>query len=625
MAFLDIKELFDAYDSASKYSDHWFSPFDEYERIAANLPSDILPGKYPKVTDGTLSALIAETPMRVWGQLQTGRVVPLTTGDTNFEEWKTALVNLFWTNRIIPNANMDFPFFTKLRLALHNSLIYGSQPAYSFMVSDEYYTGADFVLPYIKDVKMEPGKKSDRSCNYLWLDTHYSKLELRSVIERALKNKGSGWDVKALEEIYDSDAFMPLDDDQRPSDAKGVTDFGRVVTFSTCFHRGYKAPFYTIYPKGKEKDAPIRKLTNKNLTGDIPVNFMYHQQNLSNPYGIGQVEVAGPTQNMIDFFVAAHAFATQTGLEPIVKIKGDPEDQNLDLASLIFAPSQQWFTGDADVSVENTNSAIYNQFPDAIGLYKTNVMNQQGTTDASVSGSNSGNSQYSKTPAGVKYQQERTNARDNFLRQRCDEFVAGLAKNLINLSIQNTNGSEFVKASDEQREKLVAAGVKVPEEGAAVLIEFNELKAGEFDYDVDANSSIVKNDDDTKDRIVEILKILLETPNVQEVVLQDGAKIHVGELIKQLMGVSGLDNYEKIITPITDEEKAQIAAQNKAVQTQGMEAQQQALPAQAGETMQPPASAPPVEDQDQKLRGILANAGWDEARINAYLAKEQSV
>jgi hypothetical protein len=617
-SFLEEKELSDAYLSSKKYSENWFKPFDEFERIAANLPSEALPEHYPRVTDGTLAALVAETPMRIWGQLQTGRFVPLVNSKQDFEEWKAEMVNIIWANKIIPNANMQAPFFNKLQIALHKALIYGCQPAFSFMVANDSYVGSDFILPQIRDVKMEPGKVSANDCNYIWLDRHYNKLQIKQIIEQAKRSKDkAGWDVKALMELYDSDSFTRQDDESKHSEARKMSDYGKVVTFSTCFHRGHNAPFYTVYrdSTSSSKDKIVRHDVNRNKAGDLPINFLYNQQNLVNPYGVGQIELAGPTQNMVDFFVSAHSLATQQGLEPNIKVSGDINDENLDLDSLVYAPGGQWYTGDSQVEIVNPTNAVYSQFTNWMSMYKTQIMNLQGTSDATTSGSSSGNSQYSKTSAGVKLQQERTNAKDNYLRQRTDEFISGLAKNLVNICIHNMSGSEVIAISEDQRARLTAAGKEMPSDIKTTTIEFNEIKSGEFKFDVDANSSVVKNDDDTKDRTLETIQSLLAIPNLDQIMANEEKEIHLGELIQGLLSASGLDNVEKIVTDLSDEKREELQALMQPPQQNedtGLNSTSQDVPIEQEETSQ------------ARLVQALRAEGWDDERIQEYINRMES-
>lgn len=644
MAFLKEKELGDAYQSAKKTAEEWHRPYDEYERLESNQPSAALPENYPRVTDGTLSSLHAEKPMRIWGQLQTGRVVQLPTDAQDFEDWKLEMLNIFWTNRIVKNANSQAPFFTKLRTGLGKAGTYGSQPFFSFPVSTPYYTGADFILPKIRDVLLEPGKVSDTDSDYIWMNRHYTKLQLRQIISHAGKIKGhAGWDMKALKKIYDGNSFNTQDDDTQHSEERGKVDHSKVVTFSTCFSRGYNAPFTTICGKGTDMQV-VRRQKNTNLTGDIPVTFLYAEQNLVNPYGVSQIERAGPTQNMLDFMVAAHAFATQQALDPPIKIAGNvAQDENFDVDSIVMESGQHWYTGGVTVDSVDLTNGIHAQFPSAMSMYKTNIMNQQGTTDATVSGTFSGNPMYSKTPTGIKQQQERTNARDNALRQNTDAFMSVLARNLINITLQNVEGSEAIKITNDQREKLRAKGADIPETDEEIIAEFDELKAGEFDFDIEAGSSVIKDDSETKDRILETIKTLTEIPDIEAKLAEEGKELKIGELIQSYLGTTGLENYEKVLVELSPEKQAAMQAMKgesmnqpeqlaQPEQPMPMEAAEGSIEAQPAVLSQEPSVGEGdvdamLAEQEERVKMIeaLKEKGWSDEDIIKYMQREEGV
>ncbi|WP_250523763.1 hypothetical protein, partial [Caballeronia sp. ASUFL_F2_KS49] len=79
---------------------------------------------------------------------------------------------------------------------------------------------------------------------------------------------------------------------------------------------------------------------------------------------------------------------------------------------LTFTPDALWQVGQAQIDVVNNTNAVYTQFPNNFGLYKTQLQTLQGRTDGSVS-AEAGNPSFSKTQAGVEMQQVRTNSQDN--------------------------------------------------------------------------------------------------------------------------------------------------------------------------------------------------------------------
>lgn len=652
MAFLKPSELGGAYNDAAKYTRQFQVNFDELERLADNRVRTDLPPNYPRVNDGSLSALLGEVPMRIWAQLQTGRVVALRDGEDEMDAYKVELANIVWANKIVPNANIQAPFFSKLQTAEEDSFTYGSQFFYAFSVARNGVTGSDFIVCKPRDVKFEPGKVSDLDSDYMFLDTYYTRLKIESILEAAEKEdklaKKQGrdsenkWIIKVLREILDGDHFAADKDAEDQSEEEASRQsYSKTIKFVTCFHRGYGAPFYTFVPA--LKNALVREAKNTNRTGDIPLSGIYYKRNLKNPYGKGQVETAAPTQNALDFLVSGHILSTQQGLEPPVAISGNIDNARLE--TIEFGPNARWILGDASAEIKDTTSEVYTQFPNSYGLYKTQLMNHLGTSDNSVSAS-AGNPQYSKTPQGVNAQEERKNAKDNFLRQRVDEALASLAKNLINIYFANMHGSEFIELHEEQRDRLIKAGMQIPEDATNVLVEYEELKNARWAYDVDANSSMVKNDEDTKNRLVEMVDIVGRNPNLAQQLKDEGTNFKIGELFKQIFVKSGLDDWDKILVDMTPEEIAKYEAEKQAavmqetppvdgeVATEETLSEELPLDEPALEEAGDATNADALQEKNELLQlgfdestahfiMILRRQGWTDEQITEHLSKEE--
>lgn len=630
-AFLLDSELEDDLRQSRDYSKQFHPAFLEYERLAANLPSPDLPEHYTKVTDGTYASLLYEGAMRTWGQLQTGRAVPMPTDNQDFEQWKTEMVNVIWQNRIIKNANTQAKFFKKLRIAEHKRRIYGSIPLFVFTVSNESYTGADFVLMNPRDVYLPNGYVSSLDSPRVWKLSHYDKIQLRGLIESAKKaDDNNGWNVKKLEEIYNSNAFTPKTENLTYQEEDQSIPPER-VTFATCYQRGYGAPIITVYPKGDNDDYNIiRREENELRFGDIPVLVYYYLQDLQNPYGISDAEFSGPSQNMVDLMTAGHSVAMLQAIDPPMKVAGDVEnDDNADLDTLSMAPRNLMFTGGLDVEWFTPDKTVLQAFPSAIGTYKTNVMNGLGSSDASVSGTASGNTQYSKTPAGVNMQQERTGIRNNTNRQDADDLVSDLARVMINMTLQRTSGSDVIRITEEQREKLVNAGYEVPDGATSIVAEFEELKDGLFEFDVDGGSSKLDDDDATKQAITDAIEVTQTIPDLDQRLAREHKKFNIGPLIYNYYEKSGIDNVDKIIVDMSPQEVAQLE------QVQSAQPQATTQPEQNGSTLASDSSDPTDEQptsvqqgsssSDELVAERLRAEGWSDQDIQDYLARKASV
>lgn len=605
MIYLSKEELKDSYSEAEKKAKDWFKPFDEYERLAGNKLSKSLAKNMPRVNDGSLAASLLETPMQVLPNMQTGKF----TSQDRKEAWLNELANIIWTKKIVPNASTQASFFDKEQIALYRALKYGAQPRYNFFVSNETYTGSDWSLPYVKNVKLEPGKFSVEDCDYVFLDIYYTKLQLKKIIaqikEDAKKSKAEGrkadtsWNVKALEKLVDMSMTDKEMEEQNINERdKQIHASGIKVT--ACFQRGIGAPFY-MFHKQLPEDECIREWKNPDPTGDLPITMQYCYETLESPYGIGRIELAGPTQNVLDYMTQAHVLATQIGLQPPKKLSGPVETANLN--SMVFAPDALWLLGNAQVDVVQNTTGVYNQFASNFGLYKAQLQTLQGRTDGSVS-SESGDPGFSKTQAGVKMQEARTNSQDNYLRNKADTASARMAEKMMNVHMAQMEGADLLDVAEEDLERLTKAGyfddnAETPEPSMTEIpILYDELRTT-FKFEFDPRPEA---DEDEKNRWLELIDISTSNPNIIPAMQASGYEFNLGEAFKKVISASGTDGWDKVLVKLDPE--------------QGMATDEMGNPIDP--TMNPDMaqdeSMPPAQDQQ-----VDQQSGVDEDELQATM------
>lgn len=545
--YIEKEDLQHVYNEAERVAKDWFTPFDEYERLAGNKLSKSLAKNMPRVNDGSLAASLLETPMQVFPSMQTGKFV----SQNRKEAWLNELANIIFKTKIIPNANTQASWYDKELIALYRALKYGAQPRYNFYVSTDNYTGSDWSLPYIRNVKLEPGKFSVDDCDYVFLDVYFTKLQLKKIIEQNKKNKESGWNLKALQKLVDAAMTTKEIEEQNINEREKKINASGIKT-TICFNRGYNSPFY-MFSKHLEAGECLREWKNEDPTGDLPITMQYCYETLESPYGIGRVELAGPTQNVLDYMTQAHVLATQIGLQPPKKLKGPVDTANLN--SLTFTPDALWQLGQADIDVVQTTSSVYTQFPNNFGLYKSQLQTLQGRTDGSVS-AESGNPNFSKTSAGVKLQQDRTNSQDNYLRNKADDASAKMVTKMMNVHMAKMQGADILDVAEEDIERLQKAGYfddnpGTPEPSTGELeIMYEELKdTFTFEYDPRPEA-----DEDEKNRWLELIDIATSNPNVLPAVEMSGYRFNIGEAFKKVISASGADEWEKVLVQIDPEE-----------------------------------------------------------------------
>lgn len=569
-AYLPTTEYAWTYYEAQKQARLFFLPFNEYERIAQNKIREDLPPNMPRVNDGSLSGLLNETPMRILAQPFTGNAVvtesvdPETSLPTSPQPWLTELINVLWNREIIPYANMEAPFFQKQVLALYRALVYGSCPIYDFFTNRNGRRTVDFVLPYIRDVYLEVGKHSDLDSDYIFMDQYYTRLQVDKILAAGNKIEATGvkspWNLKALKQIRDSHV-----ESQKEYLAKNPSERNRPVRstqikFTTVFQRGVNAPFDTFYAEGNKEDVVIVKgKTNEDPTGDLPIHFLYAYSDLFNPYGKGQIELSGGTQNVLDYMTQTHVLANQVGLQPPILIEGDRSSTDLD--SMIYAPTQYWFTGNAKVSMMETSSGVLKEFPTAYGLYKNQLINMQGTSTTDLVNESEDPSK-GKTPAAINTQTDRQNSHDNYLLNQTVDTFSRVFKSMLNIYFANMQGSTVVKLEADDAVRMMRVGMipSDPKTGQPVTqqleLEWNKLR-GKFDFQINPDSSRKKSNMEQVEHLENILTFIQENPYMLQYIRSTGFDLNIGEVYSEIITHLDIQNTEKILTPLTPQEKAQ--------------------------------------------------------------------
>ena len=183
MAFFDQDDLKEQYTRAKDESYQWRKNYDEYERLADNGLIEDLDETLPEVNDGSLAAALFKLPKRIVNSELTGRAK----SEDRDEAWITELANIYWEEKIIPNANSQAPWTRKWKDAVRKAAIYGGQPIISLLVDNGDYTGGDIIIPYAQDVRLEAGKVSDQDSDLIFWDVFYTRKQVKDLIEQAKK------------------------------------------------------------------------------------------------------------------------------------------------------------------------------------------------------------------------------------------------------------------------------------------------------------------------------------------------------------------------------------------------------------------------------------------------------
>lgn len=525
-----------------------FEPFTEYERLARNRPHPGIDKAYPKVTDGTTSSTIEKTPRRILQQVPTG----LVTSDTN--DWLTKVAGFKLNNQIIPNANAQYPFLQKCQIAIAKSLTYGAQPAYIPFTNRGKYFGPDMILPYIKDVFLEPGKVSDVDSNFIMMRSWYQTKDIEAIIAKendltkSAKKRGedyeSGWNVAVLEQI--KDMTSQKNDLSTTPNEKDKNNRQGGVEIIHCFQRGIGAKFYSIHVETKQV---VRTRTNKDPRGEIPIHYLYATADVSNPLGRGFVEMVGSMQNLMDAEVQMYQYNRALMLNPPMIKRGNWNKNQAKLVPNVLV--DLGISPDADWSPVKIDSSALNNFSQNYSLMQSQMYQLLSAPVSNVS-SAAGNTQFSKTPQGVDQQNANLNVDDTYIRNQEEVWLGKVFATMLNLDFAERTGKEELQLDQQTADDIR----NLPNFDTTLVTPDNKIRidydteTDELDFKVDPGSSEKKDNTDEIAELKEIIDDVNQNPYSVQYIQQAGKNLNLGEVYKQLFDKLGLKEIDKILTDV---------------------------------------------------------------------------
>ena len=583
-----------------------------------------------RVREGSLSSLLWERSARVVAQFPTGRLRSLSKSN----EGKAMLMDLVWNKYVIPNANTDYSFMTKLRLWDYYSLVYGAMPMqYDYRIDDEY-VGPDARLIDPRYCYPQVGRTSLNSCDRVYIVTFHGKSYLEA------RKKFDDWQGGVIDDILGK-----LDEDSQPDGtSENATDLQQSreenanlhkgqVRLVTMFERGTKGRWITFAP---DYDYQIlRDIPNPHESGRIPVVFKYAMPLIDSIWGMGDVERGASLQRAIDTVVNLNLDFTKFKIFPPMWYK-----DGTNIGQLRYEPGARWKlnNGGNDIGFLNPNASSTNEFQAIYQFLKGGLLNQNGTTDTTIS-SEDKLPGYGRTPQALDQLQKRENARDQWDRNMFEEAYEDLSNGMINLlGTKQAKSIDFHIFDDDVRD-LYNAGFKdvmeiyddaktfqvgtdpetgngaldwiVNNHGTAKLTVDQQRLGGKWLYQIDAGTTAANDQQEEFNRVITVANFLA-SPAGQWLVqgaTQENRNIDRAELLDQVITSSGIQNKDKIFDPLGQQTAAAQPPQfdpsmlknpQLAQQAQGMPQQ----PTPTGAPVQPDQSADQQVNDGSQAVGV---------------------
>ena len=400
-----------AFDSLKQKRILW----DRSEQLFHNqLNDEISSERKSQVFDPKLSTLTIERSYRVMAQLATGKVRGVSKNDIGGAKLK----NLILDKYVVPNANSQFDFLTKLRMADMYSNIYGNFFALiDWVVKPNGYIGPDMWLLNIRDVFPQVGAVSVEDSDYIIIRTwrplsffeNLPKDGYKNVDKIITKLKG----LSGSKHVRDSENVSKREENQysdsAPAKGKGYFE---VLT-------QYEGDRWVDYCA--EADMEFRDQKNPHEDNDLPVKCKYSIPLLDDFMGLSDFERGGSMQMVINSVWNLYLDAVKMSIFPPVMINKDNVAAE---SSFKWGPAEKWLGRNQVDNIARTiqlSPKGIETFNNTYQVANAAILNLFGTTDTATTAETS--PEFGKTPKALSLQQNRENTRDNADRFYMEQFV----------------------------------------------------------------------------------------------------------------------------------------------------------------------------------------------------------
>jgi hypothetical protein len=564
-----------------------------------------------QVFDPKLATLAIERSYRVMAQLQTGKVRGISADDKADAEVKNLLLEKY----VVPNANSQFDFLTKMRMMDMYSNIYGNMfSLIDWVVKPNGYIGPDVWMLNIRDVFPQVGAVSLEDSDYVIVRTWKSISYFESLkgnkdyknidkILKLLKDKSGSKDTR------DPESKSKREEDQYPSQ-QAAKNGGYFEVLSM-----YERDRWVDYCS--DADLEFRDRKNPHDDGDLPVKCKYSMPLLDDFMGMSDFERGGSMQKVINSAWNLYLDAVKMSIFPPVLIN---KDNIASMSSIQQIAAAKWLVRNQLTNAAmplNLNPQGIQTFNNVYQVANAAILNLFGTSDTATTAQVDVG--FGKTPQALAMQQQRENTKDNADRYFMETYLTSVMKKFCNLLSKKQTAAITMRMFDFEIRTLAKSYPEIMDmynENTGKLTVQKSKGSILYDYEIVPGSTYAIDQKQQQANLAMLMQQFqqAQTPNGNSLVTQleqDGYKFNFGELFKRIVSSSGIQDWDKILTEQTPEEKDQRTMEADAQQFQQALQQMNMNPAQtppipnAGIMQQPPQPTPDMPDAQNGFNSIV--------------------
>ena len=509
-----------------------------------------------QVFDPKLATLAIERSYRVMAQLPTGKVRGISSNDAGDAEIKNLLLEKY----VIPNANAQFEFLTKMRMIDMYSNIYGNMfSLIDWDVKPNGYVGPDIWMLNIRDVFPQVGAVSLEDSDYVIVRTwrpisYFEGLkkdgDFKNIdkIIKLLKDKSGSKDSRDK-----STSTSKREEDQYPTQqAAKRAGYFEVLTM---FERDRWVDYCT------DADMIFRDRPNPHDDGDLPVKCKYSMPLLDDFMGMSDFERGASMQKVINSAWNLYLDAVKMSIFPPVLLN---KDNIASMASIRQQAAAKWLVRNQLTNAAmplNLNPQGIQTFNNVYQVANAAVLNLFGTSDTATTAQVDVG--FGKTPQALAMQQQRENTRDNADRYYMETFLTSVIKKFCNLLSKKQSSAITMRMFEDEIKTIAKSYPEIQENynyDTGKLSIKKPAKQGLYDYEIVPGSTYAVDNKQQQANLAGLMEMFqqAQTPNGNSLVAQlekDGYKCNFGEWMKRVVASSGIQGWEKILNELSEEEK----------------------------------------------------------------------
>lgn len=371
------------------------------------------------LTDNMTATIYLERAARVAGQVPEGETQAIGKKDTG----KGMFLDMLRTKWIVPNANAQFDFLTKLFLLQYGSSQYNIMVMHFDINVNETtgYIGPDCWLWNPRNFIPQAGETSVTDMDYAHAISYKSPQFFEDILEDKDDNT---WKKDAIEEIK-----TQLKNKKKGTDTKRdtlayrdrMTQDTNHIAVVTRYEAGKKGRWITFLPDFGCK--VIRNIKNPHKNARIPFIIKRCIPKQDSYYGNGDFQRSMPMQFANDGLDNFYFQGIKVNLFPKTLVNMQTAVRHTisnDVGSI-------WeFNGTPEARHLEGSNAGLSTYQAAKGMSKGAIQSIAGTTDTRSNQESSSDPGFGKTPEALKQIKEREGTRDNFDRGMLERSIVEL-------------------------------------------------------------------------------------------------------------------------------------------------------------------------------------------------------